>query len=389
MLKLLLNADIYAPEHIGSGNILVCSGKIIHISKEKPVISGPDVETYDAAGKFAFPGFIDSHVHITGGGSEGGFKYKIPPIPLSLYTSAGITTVVGVLGTDDVTRSTSSLVARAYALRSEGISAYCMTGGYHIPPVSLTGSIREDIIHIEPVIGLGEIAISDHRSSQPSFAEFIRFCSESYTAGIISGKSGAVNIHVGGGKERCGMIFKALDNTEIPPRVFYPTHMNRASALVDESVKLTSRGVTVDLTSFPVEEGDDALSAEDCFNLLLKKGVSPQMITISSDGGGSLPEFDSNGRLTGLKVGDSSSLIKTFQGMVFSGNEIPTALMPFTVNPARVLGLPKGTVSPGSDADLLIFDKEMNLESVMARGVWHFMDGVQKIYGTFEQKPAD
>ncbi len=73
--------------------------------------------------------------------------------------------MVGLLGTDDLTRSTSSLVAQVYALRESGISAYCYTGGYHVPLTTLTESVRSDLVHIEPILGVGELAISDHRSS--------------------------------------------------------------------------------------------------------------------------------------------------------------------------------------------------------------------------------
>ena len=122
----------------------------------------------DAAGLRTMPGLIDGHVHVTGGGGEAGFRTRVPPVPLSRFTTAGITTVVGLLGTDDVARGPSELLATLYALREEGLNAYGYAGGYHVPPATLTGSVRGDLVFVEALIGIGEVAISDHRSSQPT-----------------------------------------------------------------------------------------------------------------------------------------------------------------------------------------------------------------------------
>ena len=70
--------------------------------------------------------------------------------------------------------------------REEGLSAWCWTGGYHVPPTTLTASVRSDIVHIDCVIGLGELAISDHRSSQPGYDELARLASEVHVAGLLS-----------------------------------------------------------------------------------------------------------------------------------------------------------------------------------------------------------
>ena len=85
-------------------------------------------------------------------------------------------------------------------LREEGLSAWCYTGGYHVPATTLTGSVRSDIVNLEPVIGVGEVAISDHRSSQPSVEEILRLASEAHVAGLMTGKAGIVHFHLGDGR---------------------------------------------------------------------------------------------------------------------------------------------------------------------------------------------
>ena len=181
---------------------------------------------------------MDCHAHITGGGGECGYQSRVPPLALTRFTTAGITTVVGLLGTDDVTRDTASLVATARGLCQEGITAYCYTGGYHVPPITLTGSVRGDIVHVDRIIGVGEVAISDHRSSQPSTDEILRLASEAHVAGIMTGKAGTCHLHLGDGERGLGLVREALSTGEIPARVYHPTHVNRRRKLFEEACQL-------------------------------------------------------------------------------------------------------------------------------------------------------
>lgn len=182
MIKLIKNAEVYAPQYLGRRDVLIAADKICKIGEvieSSPIIS----EEIDATGKILFPGFIDSHVHIAGGGGEIGFGSRTPEIMLSDIINAGVTTVIGILGTDGITRSTQNLLAKAKSLEEEGITSFINLGSYHIPIKTLTGSIEEDIVFIDKIIGVGEIAISDHRSSQPSFEEISRIVSQAKLGG--------------------------------------------------------------------------------------------------------------------------------------------------------------------------------------------------------------
>ena len=125
---------------------------------------------------------------------------RVPAPMLSRYTRAGVTSVVGLLGTDDVARSTRELVASIHALREQGLNAWGYSGGYHLPPTTLTGSVRGDIVFVDALIGVGEVAISDHRSSQPTLDELLRLASEAHVAGLMTGKAGIVHLHLGDGR---------------------------------------------------------------------------------------------------------------------------------------------------------------------------------------------
>lgn len=383
---LIRDADLHAPQALGRCQVLVAGGRVLWIGAEDaPAPCIPGLEVVDAGGMRLIPGLIDAHAHVNGGGGEAGFATRVPPVPPSRFTTAGVTSVVGVLGTDDLARSPGELLAATYALREHGLSAWAWCGGYHVPPVTLTGSVRGDIVYLDPVIGVGELAISDHRSSQPTFDELVRIASEAHVAGLMSGKAGVLHLHLGDGPRGLALVRRALDKTELPARVFHPTHVNRRRGLFEEALDLARRGCCIDLTAFPVEEGEDAWDAADAWERFYAAGAPPERITVSSDAGGCLPTFDHEGRMCRMDVGSASTLLATVRSLLARGHALETVLPAFTSNIARLLRLPgKGVLAEGADADLVLLDADGHARDVMARGVWHIREGRVLRPGLFE-----
>jgi beta-aspartyl-dipeptidase (metallo-type) len=390
MLHLLRNAELYAPELRGRQHLLIGGGTILWIGAEPPALDASlGVAELDLEGRRVIPGLIDAHAHLTGGGGEAGYETRVPPVPLSRFTSAGVTTVIGVLGTDDVTRDTAALVATARGLEAEGLSAWCHTGGYHYPPVTLTGSVRGDIVHIDRIIGVGEVALSDHRSSQLTLDELLKLAGEAHVGGLMTGKAGIVHLHMGDGERGLELVRAALATAEVPARVFNPTHVNRRRGLFDEAMALAERGATVDVTAFPVADGEDAWSAADALGRWFDSGLPSHRITVSSDAGGCLPVFDEDGRVRSMDVGAASALASTLAELVARGRPLQQVLPPFTSNVADLLRLPaKGRLHPGADADLVVLDEHGAVQDVMARGRWHVRDRTTVVRGTFEGAAA-
>ena len=159
--------------------------------------------------------------------------------------------------------------------------------------------MRGDLVLVDLILGVGEVAISDHRSSQPTLDELLRVAADAHVGGLMSGKAGILHLHVGDGDARPrSLVRDALDRSEIPAPVFHPTHVNRRGRLFEEALALAERGCTIDITAFPVAEDEDGWSAADGADRATSTaGLPPERVTVSSDGGGCLPVFDRDGRV--------------------------------------------------------------------------------------------
>ncbi len=330
------------------------------------------------------PGLVDGHVHVTGGGGESGMHTRVPPLWLTALSTAGVTTCVGTLGTDVTTRTMRDLVATTLGLRAQGLGAYCWTGGYALPVKTLLSSVRDDIAFVDPVIGVGELAVSDHRSSQPTFDELVRVAADCHVGGLMTGKAGVLHLHVGDGPRGLSLVRRALEETELPARTFHPTHVNRKKDLVEEAVDLARRGCTVDVTAF--DPGDEGVAVEDVIARWLHERLPAERLTVSSDGAGCLPVFDGEGQLVHMDIGRPDTLTKALQALRRRGFAYEDVLPFFTSNVARLLRLAgRGVLEPGGVADLVILDDDGRVCDVMAQGRFLVQNGVAVVRGTFEE----
>ena len=392
MITLIQNGNIYAPETLGQKDILICGNKIMAIDQPGKIkIAGIELETVDASEKTVVPSFIDSHVHILGGGGEGGPSTRAPEIKIEDILQCGVSTVIGCLGTDGTTRHLESLLAKARGLEIEGISSYIFSGSYQIPVVTITGNVCSDLVIIDKVIGVGEIAISDHRSSQPTFEELARLAAECRVGGMLGGKAGVLHLHVGDGPHRLEMLFRLIKETEIPPAQVIPTHVNRNLQLLEEAIDFIHQGGYFDLTagSDPEPEDENEISIAAAVQLCKKKNTPLTRITVSSDSNGSLPAFDEKGNLVGLTFATQKSLLKNFRHIIKNNIlSLEEGLRIFSTNPAHFYKLKqKGKIQVGKDADLLFFDQNYNITDFFILGKRMIDRGKLIAKGTFSPDP--
>ncbi len=359
MLTLLKNVNCYCPPSIGKKDIVIAADKIFQIL---PAGELKDISLIERVipcdGLCAFPGLVDQHVHMLGGGGEQGYASRIPELDIWEFLNAGVTTAVGLLGADGYTRSMESLYAKAKALEASGITTYLFSGSYSVPSPTLTGSLVRDLLFLDKVIGAGEIAISDHRSSQPDLKELRRLGADAHIGGLLAGKAGVVHLHVGDGKEGLAPLFELMKETDLPLEQFIPTHLNRNPALFHQAIKYCRAGGRIDLTA-----GETAgIPVPQAIAALIGEGVDLSGVTVSSDAGGSIPEGG---------VSRIQALYDDLRDCILQSVLPPEEAFGLaTEHVAKTLRLypAKGTIAPGSDADILITDQDYRLQTLICMG---------------------
>jgi beta-aspartyl-dipeptidase (metallo-type) len=279
---------LYTPDFIGEKDMLIAGSKILRLfdpgnEEADRLASSRLVVVLNASGAAVVPGLVDIHVHVTGGGGEAGPASRVPEAPLSQLLRGGLTTVVGVLGMDSVTRSPDVLLAKVTALNRGPLTAFMWTGAYSVLPEvpTVTGSIQRDLALIAPCVGV-KVAISDHRASQAGPAVFRGIAGQAQVGGLVGGKSGLVYFHVGAHPDGLGPLWDIVKNTATPPGQLLPTHMGRTDALIRDGIAWALAGGSVDVSA-----NSRAPAAVDAY---LAAGVLPERISVSSDAFGSLPK---------------------------------------------------------------------------------------------------
>lgn len=377
MIQLIKNIRVYRENQWKTSDILIADRKIEKIA-DHIECSFEDLVIFDGEGMTAIPGYIDQHVHVCGGGGEGSFITQVPPLKFSEPVKAGVTTLVGLLGTDGTTRSIKNLVAKTKALKEFGLTAYCLTGNYNYPSPTLTGSVMDDIVFVEEIIGV-KIAIADHRSANMTTESLIKLASDARVAGMLAGKPGIVHLHTGSGKDPLKIVFDALDNSEIPIANFRPTHM---APKYEHALKFAERGGYVDFTCDP----DDMYNRAGLLCKALDE-VPEGKMTISTDSNGSLPVWNEKKEMIGIGAGSINALHATIKAMVEMHNcPLEKALKPVTENVAKALKLypAKGVLASGSDADIVLLDADLNIDTVFAMGKCMLKHGEMQVHANFE-----
>lgn len=359
-LYLLKGGLIYTPKYFGKGDILFGGNKIISISKNIQISDPQLVQVYNVDNQVILPGFIDVHSHVTGGGGEKGPKSRCPEAKLSELINGGITTLVGVLGTDSNSRSLENLYTKCKALEEDGLTTFMWTGSYKIPSKTITGNIERDLLLIDKVIGV-KGAISDHRSSQPTKNELEKLIAECRVGGMISSKPGKAYFHLGDHKDKLKLLNNILDSTALPISQIYLTHVNRNPDLIEEGKKWVQRGGYIDITS------SDAASR--VITMYDREKLPLNHITVSSDSYGSNPVFDERGNLIKYSYFKPIELFQEIRKLVVEHRWNWDKSIPFiTSHVSEFLGFEKGMLKEGFDADIVILNQNYEIECVFSKG---------------------
>lgn len=379
-LRLIKNARLYTAEAGQLHDILIAGSKIVSVAPQiEPAL--PEIEVIDAKGTMVTPGLIDMHVHVIGGGGQTGFSSLAPEVKVSALVKCGTTTVVGLLGTDGFVKQLPQLYAKTMSLRMNGLSAYMLTGFYGLPTPTITESVAEDLIYVDPIIGC-KIAICDDRSSFPSELELLRIINQVRLGGFTSSKGGVVHIHLGAVEEGMQVLIDIA--RKYPTLISYisPTHTIRTEKLFNQAIEFAKMGGMIDVST----GGTKFTEPYKAVLMALEQGVALDRITFSSDGNAGVRRIDpATGIDTYTLAPLQHNLGQTVRLITEGGMAPAEAFKLVTENAARAMKLKhKGYIKPGYDADFCFFDESYNLQGVISMGETFMHDGVLIKKGNFE-----
>jgi beta-aspartyl-dipeptidase (metallo-type) len=391
MLTLLRNAHVFAPDDIGVNDILIGGGKILQVGPNLPAVPAglADAEEIDLRGWRLVPGFIDTHVHLSGGGGNDGYASRIPDLQISDLTLGGITTAVSCLGVDPYGKSLESMLMKARGLAEEGITTYIYAGSFLFGRPTFTGDLREDMVLIPEMLGI-KIAIAEARGTHPTERDLARLASDAYGGGLLSGRPGCLNIHLGLKAENPYPLLAAgLDLSGVPADRFIVTHVNYSDALLKGALEFVDYGTYLNVDSIltPTRGVTAAVEPHLAIVALLEAGVPIERIGMSTDGNASVPRRRPDGERGPYRLGFDTFAAEV-RSLIDRGVDWPTALAVVTTTPARMLGLQgsKGRVAVGLDADLIVTDERLRIRDVYALGAPMVRNGRPVVLGMYENE---
>jgi beta-aspartyl-dipeptidase (metallo-type) len=391
VVTLIRGGHVFAPDDLGRADVALGYGKILAVGEDLSRRFAPlgAVETVDATDKLVVPGFIDQHLHFLGGGDFEGPLGRVPELHVSMITRGAVTTAVGIMGIDMDGKTLHALLIKAHELQRCGLSTYIYTGSFRVPSPYLTSSVRADITLIDQVLGV-KVAISEDTYPNLSLSELARVAGEVRLAAGISGKAAVIHAHIGRNATRLALIFDLLKTVNLPIRQLVPTHVNRHTPnTLEHAFEFTRLGGTIDFSANLSKRSGSltGMNPDEAVKAALAAGVPLSQITLSSDANVSMPVLDDRDHPVGLHNAPPSILHREFVHVVrTNGLTLPQALPLVTTNVARVLGIGerKGALAIGKDADVVLLNADLSVNTVIAGGRAMIQSGRVVVRGPFE-----
>jgi len=349
-----------------------------------PGLSPADAEIFDASGLIVAPGFIDMHVHLR----EPGFEHA-ESIESGARAAAagGFTSICPMPNTAPVNDSPT---VTTYII--EKARRHAVVNVFPIGAIT-SGSKGEELAAIGSMRQAGAVAISD--DGRPVMnAQLMRRAMEfarSFGMPVINHcedlhLSAGGDMHEGAESVRLGlrgipaasedvMVARDILLAELTGARYHVAHISSCHS-VEMVAFAKQRGlpVTSEATPHHLTLTDAGMIPYDSnykmkpplrsarhVNAVVKGVINGVIDAIATDhaphaGSEKMQEFE---KCPFGIIGLETALGIALECLVHSGNiEVGRLVEMFTVNPARILGLERGTLAPGSAGDVTIFSTE-------------------------------
>lgn len=378
-MKVIKNCKIVLDDKIIDGNIFIENGKIHSISTGCDYLCDEEI---DAAGMYVSPGFIDIHTHGAVGFDFAESNVDEIAKAVNFHMSHGTTSILPT-----ITASKKGVILSALenikACKNSGLAQANIIGAHLEGPYfskEMCGAQNTD--HITPPIKEDfEEIVKNHGDiiSRWSYApehdpkgEFCRYITEngiSPSAGHTMAKYGDMKI--------------AMDNG-----LKSVTHLYSCTSTITREQGFRKLGVIE--TAFLHDElyaeiiADGKHLPPELIRLILKIKDSDK-ICLVTDSLSVAGTSEKTGEIGGTKYIMEDGVCKLLDRSAFAGSiattdrlvrvctqdvgiPLPQAIKMITKTPADLLGVNKGRIETGFDADLVIFNEDIDISLVMVDG---------------------
>ncbi len=371
---------------ISDGALLIEEGIIREVYEQLP-FELAQAKVIDAKGLFVSPGFIDIHVHGGGGQDFMLGEQESNEIICKTHLRHGTTTIVPTL-------STSDRVSFEHALQGITKSSISMCNGPNIPGVHMEGPyFAQSQRGAQAAHFIRNPDPDEYLSLLEQFPNIIRWAAAPELPGAL--KMGrdlnrlGVHMSIGHSDALYDEALLAYENG-------YDciTHLYSATSMVKRINAFRYAGIVEAafyLDGMTVEIIADGKHLPPSLLRLIYKIKGAEHICLITDG---ISAAGQTGEVGELYDSSSKQMIviedgvaKLLDRQAFAGSIATTDLLVrnmvkladvpmveavkmMTATPARMIGLEKkkGSISSGMDADLLIFDEDINVSHVMVGG---------------------
>ena len=378
MLKQILNGRVLTPQGwLEGGSVIIDGNKILAVSNSDLHIV--DAEIIDAKGCYVVPGGVELHVHGGGGrdfmeGTEEAFR-----VAIKAHMKHGTTSIFPTLSSSTVPmiEAACETCEKLMAEENSPVLGLHLEGPYFNPkqagaqiPEWIKPPVAEEY---EPLLDKYPcIKRWDEAPELPGSIEFIQSCRKHGVVASI-GHTRATYADVVAG-HKAGMMHATHFYNAMP--VVYKEHefkvpgtVESVYALQDMTVEVIADGILVPPVMlkivYKIKGVEKTALITDSLAYAASEGdVSAEARVIMEDG---VCKLADRSVLAG-SIATMDVLIRT----CIQKAEIPMidVFRMASETPAKIMGVfdRKGSIEEGKDADLMVFDKDINLPYVMQMG---------------------
>lgn len=378
MLKQILNGRVLTPQGwLEGGSVIIDGNKILAVSNSDLHIV--DAEIIDAKGCYVVPGGVDLHVHGGGGrdfmeGTEEAFR-----VAIKAHMKHGTTSIFPTLSSSTVPmiEAACETCEKLMAEENSPVLGLHLEGPYFNPkqagaqiPEWIKPPVAEEY---EPL--LDKYPCIKRWDEAPELPGSVRFIKELRSHGVLSALTctratyeDVVKAH-DAGMTHASHFYNAMPVVYKEHEFKVPGTVESVYALQDMTVEVIADGIHVPPVMlkvvYKIKGVEKTALITDSLAYAASEGdVSAEARVIMEDG---VCKLADRSVLAG-SIATMDVLIRT----CIQKAEIPMidVFRMASETPAKIMGVfdRKGSIEEGKDADLMVFDKDINLTYVMQMG---------------------